>query len=281
VDLVAFFEKRSRLFWGIGGLVCIILLGLIDYITGLEVNISFFYLTPIALLAWYAGGDFGLFAAAASSIAWFIADFANGQVYSHPVINVWNVLLRLGFFVVVSWLIATLRKSYKQNEDLARVDFVTGATSARYFYELARIELGRSERYGRPFTLVYLDVDDFKGINDHLGHSAGDRVLRAVAASVLEHIRPSDTFGRLGGDEFALLLPETDQAQAKKVVDRIHASLVDEMRTHAWKVSFSVGVVSFTQPPKSVDEMVHLADGAMYQVKTHGKNGVMYQQYGN
>jgi diguanylate cyclase (GGDEF)-like protein len=277
----SFLKKQSRLFWGIVGFVFVVLLGFIDYATGYEINISFFYLIPIALLSWYAGRQFGLFAATASAVAWFIADYFSGLAYSHPAIYVWNTLLRLIFFAAVSGLIDTVQKGNRTNQDLARVDYVTGAVSIRYFYELAKIEILRSERYKRPFTFVYIDMDNFKSINDRLGHSTGDRVLRAVTESIQKQIRPSDTFGRLGGDEFGLLLPETAEEDARKVINRIHISLVNEMLRNSWVVTFSVGVVTYLQSPQSVDEMVKLADSAMYQVKNKGKNGVSYQVYGS
>jgi len=181
--------------------------------------------------------------------------------------------------VVVSWLVATVRKINKANQELARVDYVTGAASIRYFYDLVKTEIRRSERYKRPFTFVYIDMDNFKVINDRLGHSTGDRVLRAVTESIQRQIRPSDTLGRLGGDEFGLLLPETQEEDAKKVIDRIHTSLVNEMLKNNWTITFSMGVVTYCQAPQSVDDMVKLADNAMYQVKNNGKNGVSYQTY--
>ena len=156
---------------------------------------------------------------------------------------------------------------------------MTGAISIRYFYELAQIEISRAQRYRRPFTLAYIDLDNFKAVNDRLGHSTGDRVLRAVTDGISRQIRPADTLARLGGDEFALLLPETDGEAAKTVINRIHSSLVDEMLRNGWMVTFSVGVVTFNEVPKTVDEMVKMADSAMYSVKAAGKNGVNYSIY--
>ena len=100
-----------------------------------------------------------------------------------------------------------------------------------------------------------------------------------MTESIQRQIRPSDTLGRLGGDEFGLLLPETQEEDAKKVIDRIHTSLVNEMLKNNWTITFSMGVVTYCQAPQSVDDMVKLADNAMYQVKNNGKNGVSYQTY--
>jgi diguanylate cyclase (GGDEF)-like protein len=172
-----------------------------------------------------------------------------------------------------------LKDAFKTNRELARTDYVTGAISIRYFYDLAQIEMRRAQRYRHPLTLAYIDLDNFKAVNDRLGHSTGDRVLRAVTEGICRQVRPADTLARLGGDEFALLMPETDGEAAKTVLNRIHSSLVDEMLRNGWMVTFSVGVVTFNEVPKSVDDMVKMADGIMYSVKTAGKNGVNYHIY--
>ena len=231
------------------------------------------------MAVWYIDGEMGLVFSFASTIAGFIANYSAGLTYSSLSIYVWNTVLRLGFYLVVVWLGSTLKRAFTINRELARTDYMTGAVSVRYFYELAQIEIGRAQRYRRPFTLAYIDLDNFKTVNDRLGHSTGDRVLCAVTEGICRQIRPADTLARLGGDEFALLLPETDGDAARMVINRIHACLVDEMARNGWMVTFSVGVVTFTQVPKTVDAMVKMADNAMYSVKAAGKNGVNYSIY--
>jgi diguanylate cyclase (GGDEF)-like protein len=279
MDLMPFLEKRSKRFWGFLGFILVTFLGVIDYVTGVELSLTLFYLIPIFLVAWFADENLALLLSAASALVWFLTDFVNGHIYSSDWIYVWNTLIRLGFFIVSSRLLTELRKALKTNQEAARVDFVTGATSARYFYEQSRTELSRHQRYRHPLTLVYIDLDNFKTINDRLGHITGDKVLRAVTESIQQQIRPTDLFARLGGDEFALLLPETGEQESRQAIGRIHTSLVNEMLKNGWMVTFSMGVVTCNQIPASVDEMVKLADGVMYSVKTKGKNGVRYQVY--
>jgi len=281
MNAASFFEKRRKPFWVAVGVAFVFILGMIDYITGYEINFSLFYLLPIFMVVWYTDGQMGLVLSFVSTIAGFVADYSAGLAYSNPSIYVWNTVLRLGFYLVVSWLGTTLKKAYKVNQELARIDYVTGAISPGYFYELAQIELSRSHRYHRPFTLAYIDLDNFKAVNDRLGHSTGNRVLRTVTDGIHRQIRPTDTFARLGGDEFALLMPETDGDAAKIAINRIHSSLVDEMLQNGWMVTFSVGVVTYHDIPKTVDDMVKIADNAMYCVKAASKNGVYYQIYGS
>jgi diguanylate cyclase (GGDEF)-like protein len=279
MNAATFFEKRGKPFWVSLAVALVLVLGVIDYKSGYEISLSLFYLIPIFLVVWYTDGRMGLVLACASTIAWFIADYSAGLKYSLPSIYLWNAILRLGFYCVVSWLGTTLKKAYMLNLELARTDYVTGAISPRYFYDLAQIEMRRAQRYRHALTLAYIDLDNFKAVNDRLGHSTGDRVLRAVTAGICRQVRPADTLARLGGDEFALLMPETDAEAAKTVLNRIHSSLVDEMLRNGWMVTFSVGVVTFNEVPKSVDDMVKMADGIMYSVKTAGKNGVNYHIY--
>ena len=271
-----FFAKRSRIYWITAGLAFIIVLGVIDYLSGYEVSLSLFYLIPIFGVVWFVDGRMGLAFSFASTMAWFFADYVAGLSYTHPSIYIWNSVLRLCFYFVVTWLGTTLKKTYRINQELARTDYVTGAASIRYFYELARIELSRSERSRQPFSLAYIDLDNFKAVNDCLGHSTGDQVLRAVTTAIRSRIRPTDTFARLGGDEFALLLPETGADTIKATIDRLHTYLLEEMCRNNWMVTFSLGVVTYNQIPNSVDEMVQIADQAMYSVKIAGKNGANY-----
>jgi diguanylate cyclase (GGDEF)-like protein len=279
MEIAAFIEKRSKVFWVSTGTVLVLILGIIDFQTGFEISISFFYLIPIFLVVWFTNVRVGLILSAISALTWFIADYSAGLSYSHPTIYVWNTLLRLGFYFVVTWLVSTLKKSFTLNRELARIDYVTGAVSIRYFYDLAQIEMRRAQRYRRAFTLAYLDLDEFKAINDRLGHSTGDKVLRSVTKHILGQVRSTDTLARLGGDEFTLLLPETGPDAARTVINRLHSGLINEMSKNGWMVTFSIGVVTFIEVPETVDDMVKTADAAMYSVKNGDKNGVYYCIY--
>ena len=279
MNLISFLNKRSKILWGSTGFLLVILLGLVDYLTGYELSFSLFYLIPISLVAWFGGKKLGLLISAASAIAWFSADFLSGDRYLNPSLYVWNTLIRLGFFLVVTFLLSALQQAYQFNQELARTDYVTGANSVRHFYELTRIESVRFRRYQHPFSLVYIDLDNFKAINDRLGHITGDKLLRVLVENIQQQVRPMDVLARVGGDEFVLLLPETGVGQIKLSIDRVHSSLAKEMLRKGWMGTLSMGVVTFNQLPASVDEMIRLADAAMYSVKTSGKNGVCYRVY--
>jgi diguanylate cyclase (GGDEF)-like protein len=141
---------------------------------------------------------------------------------------------------------------------------------------MAQMEINRSFRYQRDFTLAFIDVDNFKNINDTFGHSEGDTVLRAIATKIKSHLRKTDIIARVGGDEFVVLLPETDAQTAPVVVSNMQRALLKEMAENGWSITFSIGVLTLTAPQISVDEMLRRADQLMYVVKNGGKNNIHY-----
>jgi diguanylate cyclase (GGDEF)-like protein len=144
----------------------------------------------------------------------------------------------------------------------------------RAFYEMVQAERARSARYGRPITLGYLDVDNFKRVNDTFGHAVGDELLACVAQVLRTRLRTSDSVGRLGGDEFALLLPETSAQAGEVALQSLRAALVDTMKLRGWPVTFSIGAATFLENPPSTEQMIRTADELMYTVKKSGKNRV-------
>jgi hypothetical protein len=154
MSTATFFEKREKPFWISTGVVLVIILGILDYVSGIELNISLFYLIPIFMAVWFINGEMGLLFSFVSTIVGFLVNYSGGKTYSSISIYVWNTVLRLGFYLVVVWLGNNLKKAYTINRELARTDYVTGAISIRYFYELAQNEMNRAKRSGRPFTLA-------------------------------------------------------------------------------------------------------------------------------
>jgi diguanylate cyclase (GGDEF)-like protein len=278
-NLLANLKIPGAILWAIASITMLLLIGTIDLFTGSEFNFSLFYLVPIYLASWFVGRSFGILISAASTFTWVASDIASGNAFPSLVITLWNALIHFGFFAIVTLLLVRLRNSYKKEQELARLDRTTGVANSRYFYELAQFELDHARRFGNPFTLAYFDLDNFKTVNDRLGHAGGDEVLQTISAVSQRVLRKTDVVARLGGDEFAILLPGTNREGAEKVMSELHKSLITEMESHDWSVTFSIGVVSFIQPPASVDAMIHFADELMYAVKHDTKNGVRYETY--
>jgi diguanylate cyclase (GGDEF)-like protein/PAS domain S-box-containing protein len=157
-------------------------------------------------------------------------------------------------------------------KELARSDPLTGLPNRRAFYEIALAESDRARRYRHPLSLAYLDVDNFKQVNDDYGHDAGDELLVRVAEVLRRNLRNNDVVARLGGDEFAMLLPETPQSATDAVIGKLQAKLNFAAIDNDWPVNFSIGMVTFSPPPADVDEMLRAADQLMYSVKRDRKS---------
>jgi len=171
-------------------------------------------------------------------------------------------------------LLFEMRLKLLREAELSRIDPLTGAANRRSFYEVLEAEISRLNRYRRPLSVAYLDLDNLKRINDRFGHEIGDAVLSTVAATIQKHLRLGDTVARLGGDEFAILLKEADAASAMGAVRRIQKHLREAMDESQWEITFSVGLVTCERPPSSVRETISRADKLMYEVKRAGKNSI-------
>ena len=244
--------------------------GVLDFLTGAEIGFSLFYVMPIAMLAWLRGRGWGIAASLLSALAWFWADRAAGQVPTNGLVPVWNALIRLSLFIIITLLLASLHRSMRREVELARIDSLTGALNTRAFYELVNAEISRLERKSEPFTLVYVDLDNFKPVNDQFGHSVGDDALCSVVEFARANLRRADLISRLGGDEFALLLPATNAESANRVLSKLR-----EMERNGWPITFSMGALTCTVPV-DVDELIKRADNLMYRVKRSGKNAIEY-----
>lgn len=245
--------------------------GLFDSMTGPGYSFSAFYLLPVVLAAWYAGRGYAILVSVASAAAWLAAGIAGRMYYEHTLVLLWNDTMELCLFLFAAYVISAFRGRLDREEELARTDQLTGIANRRRFGELADAEIRRSRRYSESFTIIYLDIDNFKTVNDTLGHSEGDSLLRHVASTLTTAIRESDTVARLGGDEFGLLMPETDGDAAVKVATKIGAGLKVQVEQR-WPVTFSVGMVTYLKAPPSTDEMIRVADKLMYEVKDSGKD---------
>jgi diguanylate cyclase (GGDEF)-like protein len=249
------------------------LIGLGSYAARLELRFSFFYLVPIALSSWYVGRRAGVLISIVSAMVWMVEYVAEHRLEpAGPATAYQNAPLLLAFFLILSLLLSALRRALGKEKIVARADPLTGVANRRAFFEAAEAEIRRSSRYRRDLTVAYLDLDDFKTVNDRYGHAAGDRVLLQVATAIRGSLRFNDLVARIGGDEFIILLPETGAEQANAVLRKVRLQLEEALRRDDCPVTASVGSVTFERPPDSVDEVVRLSDELMYSVKTSGKN---------
>ena len=260
--------------------VLLALVGVADYLTGYEISFGLFYLAPVGIAAWYAGRRTGLAFAVASSIVWYVAELIGGLQYSHPVVMpIWNAFVRLSFFLTIAVLLYTLRGRLSTERQLATTDALTGALNLRAFAERLDHDLALNGRTGGVLTLAYIDLDDFKQINDTFGHAEGDRLLRAVGRILVEGTRSTDTVARLGGDEFALILPGMGLEGSDILLSKIRQQLSESLVRGTRSVTCSIGAVVFREQPPSVEDAIETADRLMYSAKAQGKNTVVSQVY--
>lgn len=251
------------------GIIC-----LIDFHLSVEVSFSLFYLIPVFLVTWTGEKVDGFLISIFSALLWLVADLLSGRAYSHLAIHIWNAGMRLGFFTIVTILLTYFRKLLDMEKTYSQYDFLTGLHTIRYFYQRANEERARAIRYKKKLTMVYIDLDNFKIINDTSGHQEGNRILKEIAAVMKNNLRITDLIGRLGGDEFAILLPESNTEQASEVITKLHKSLMHETKKYQWPITFSIGAVTYNNIPDSIDEMIRNADDLMYSVKKTGKNAI-------
>ena len=259
-------------------LLLVAALGLVDHLAGSDLSFSIFYIAPIALVSWYGSRRQGLLLSVASALVWLAVDRASGPAYAHVFIALWNALVRLGFFALITVLLASLKAHMEFEQRMARTDDLTGLMNRRAFAEAAGTVLRLAARHDQPLALACIDLDDFKAVNDASGHAEGDRVLRAVAAVMAGYFRSADLVGRLGGDEFAVLLPQTRAADAAHRFQELRRRLVTEAEARDWPIGFSIGVSSFAHPPGSLDECMQRADALMYRAKRAGRNRLLIEE---
>ncbi len=251
-----------------------ILIGFIRYLTGPDLALSLFFLFPIFAATWFAGCWAGVLMSFVSALSWLAADILLLTPFKQPYLPILNETFRLIVFLIVTFMLTGFRRALNRQKDLAMTDYLTGVANRRAFIEFASIELSRARRYEYPLSVVSLDLDNFKYVNDHFGHSAGDRLLQIVADTLKRNTRVIDLTARLGGDEFMLLLTRTGHHDAHGIVEKLRHEILDVMRNNHWPVTVSIGVVTFTVVPDNVDVLMQKADALMYAAKADGKNQI-------
>lgn len=226
----------------------------------------------------YFGSQYGLFAPQIGHLL--------GQPVLLVVPKVVNVIA--GCFVLgvllLRWLPLAINERGRAEqhatdlEALAAIDWLTGVYNRRQFETLARAELARSQRYVRPLTVLMMDIDHFKDVNDRYGHAIGDRVLQDLATVCLAIKRDADVVARIGGEEFALLLPETTEAAAAQFAERLRqqiricAPVVEGKRL---AITVSIGIAGATLKTSGIESLLNSADQALYNAKHSGRDRVV------
>ena len=164
-------------------------------------------------------------------------------------------------------------RRFREARQLADLDALTGLHNRRYFHETLAREVSRAQRYGRQLALIVFDLDDFKAINDRIGHLSGDAVLAETAERVRDVVRSADIACRVGGDEFAVILPESSTADADQLYHRLRGAVSSRPVAQAGRLSLSAGIAELL-PDDDPTGFFERADEALYRAKELGKGQV-------
>ncbi|MHB8698085.1 MAG: GGDEF domain-containing protein [Sulfuricaulis sp.] len=252
------------------------LVGFAGYRAGPEISFSIFYVLPVAIASWYGSRAAGLLIAVVVAATLNIVELLSGVQHSHPFIVYWNAVANLGMVAMLAYLFSSIRKRLQKERELADTDPLTRACNRRRFYQHAEEEIQRAQRYRHPFSIAYIDLDNFKIVNDSHGHETGDYLLCTVVAVMSDNARETDVVARLGGDEFAILFVETGSQEAAGALDKIRARLMAAMRQAAWPVTFSIGMVTYEAAPVDVRQVLKQVDEMMYVAKKGGKDRIIH-----
>ncbi len=269
--------KYSKTFLLVLAFEFTLFLGVVRYLVGPEWSFEVFYLLPICVATWYVSKRSGIIISICSIIVWFIADLSMKNGFSHPLIPYFNQVFRLVVFIFVVFTLSRMKEGIDKERELSLTDLLTGIANRRSFFKSANIEINRASRFNRPFSVVYIDLDNFKTINDRFGHETGDRLLILLTTTVKSNIRAYDVLARVGGDEFIIILPETGDEIAGLVVRRIHEKILNLLQENKWPVTCSIGVLTFKDAPHNADDIIRNADLLMYSVKQDGKNMIKHK----
>jgi diguanylate cyclase (GGDEF)-like protein len=256
------------------GLVALTILAVLDLISGPSVGFAVFYALAVMGVSFHAGSVAGAITAILASGSGLTARLFYHVDDVTAVAALWNLGNELAVFMAIVFVTHYGRLLLDQLAAQTRRDLLTGAFNTRGVLEAFERERSRALRLATPLTLAFIDLDNMKRVNDELGHAEGDEMLRVLASSVLTSIRETDVFGRVGGDEFALILPDTDENEAVKAVQRLRA--VVNRRTHDRSpyISISVGIITFRRDPPEAADALRAADSLMYVAKRAGGNRV-------
>ncbi len=248
-----------------------------DLLLGLHHAWKHVFYLPIWFAAWFLPRR-GAVSIATLASAWLIASpMLRGESYTVGLIL--GLSVALVFFHFGGLSLSYLRQVFDRESHRARFDSLSGCLNASGFYERAEAKLSELHEEFKPFAVVYLDLDNFKQLNDTFGHLQGDEALGMIGQVLREQIRSSDFVARVGGDEFVIWLNHIGPDLAFLVTRRIHEAVERASKESNWGFSSSVGCVAFSEVPESVHAALQVADECMYRAKSTGKSKIVSEMW--
>lgn len=272
--------RRPLWLRAIGTVVLFAIITALRFQVGPEFAFSILFVIPVSFSCWFISARAGLWTALLATLAMFIFDWQHRGLLRGNQVALWDLLMNAAMFLFVTFILAQVRTLYAEEQHHSRHDLLTGLLNRRAFTESLDLEAGRARRLPRPFTLVYIDLDHFKDVNDLQGHEVGDALLREVARTLVTGVRNVDVVARIGGDEFMMLLPETGADAARAAVGKVQQRLREMAREKKWPISSSIGAVTLAAPMAYAEEMITLADSVMYEAKQSGRDKAVFRERG-
>ncbi|NJD91751.1 MAG: GGDEF domain-containing protein [Geobacter sp.] len=266
-----FLDRKGTVFNFALGLGFAVLFGAFDILAPSKYSFMMMYLFPIALTTWFAGQTAGFIIVMVCIAFW---SYTTSQF--DLLALTWNIISTLSIYLMISVMLTKLRFLWEKDKILSRTDPLTGVMNRRAFDEIVEYEIMSLQRQNSPLSLAYIDLDNFKQVNDHFGHKKGDELLKAIVACFSNNLRRTDIIARMGGDEFVVFFPGTDHNAVKLVMQKlmVHLRLLSEGNN--WPITFSIGVITSVDSNCDLEEIISLADKLMYEVKQSGKDNINY-----
>jgi diguanylate cyclase (GGDEF)-like protein len=253
-----------------------LLIGLYDYLTHEQAAVSVLYFPLISIACWVVGFRSAITLSLLACLLWILDDLAMPNRPWPKAFKYWQTAMNFLVYVAFAYMLAKLKTTMQWQHRISRSDELTGLSNRVALFDDGRRDLVRCRRNGRPLTAVFIDLDEFKQVNDLYGHAEGDKVLRTAANCLRLNTRESDLTARIGGDEFVVLAPEMSYEAAQRYAERLQRCFLAEMSRQGWPVTVSLGVATFNSPPGTVDELVKEADALMYAAKRLQKNSIKH-----
>lgn len=263
----------------ISSLITTAVIGYFDHQTGAHISMMLLYALPILTAARLCGKNEGIAISVLAATCWFIVNYLHKPAEISDAIISWNAFTRLGIFTLLAYTIslqARLRRALEREKLRADTDRLTGLLNKGAFRERVEEEIQRAKRYSHPLSLAFIDLDNFKQVNDIQGHARGDKLLQQVSETIVHAIRKTDFAGRIGGDEFTICFPETGDEQVRLAIKKLVQSLDIMTSQSGWQVTASVGVVTCREICDTYDALLGKADKLMYVAKEKGKNAAEF-----
>lgn len=272
-------RTRQRVLFVISMLL-LALAGYVDHLTGAQASMLLLYAVPILLSSRYCGKFEGIAVAATAASCWLLVNATHPAHGGSGFTLSWNAITRFGIFALIAYSVslqAHLRQALEREQLRADTDRLTGLFNKGAFQDRVQEEMNEARRYGHPLSIAFIDLDNFKEVNDTWGHARGDKLLQLVSQTMLRTIRKTDLAGRIGGDEFAICFIETGAEQVRRAVDKLISSFDIMSSQSGWQVTVSIGVVTSYQVSENYDTLLGKADRLMYLAKERGENAAEFE----